>query len=490
MSQGQRAPQRRDEARAPATRERHGAGPRRCAASRAWPPRGAGSWLGPWPALLFGTALLLLSPAGARAEVETPDAASPPLPEPSDATPAERPPLHFDVTYDVRVLPTERAAHVRIRLQPQGGRVHRLTFQIDPARHLHFVGSGDIESEGTRVVWTPPAEGGRLEYLFRIDHLRDERRYDARCAENWAMFRGDDLVPQVRASFDDGASSRARLHLRLPEGWKAALPYEAIEEGVYRVDHPERSFDRPSGWMLVGRIQTLRAKIHGMRVALAAPHKSAFRRHDTLALLRWTLPELEAIVGTLPQRLLIVGAGDPMWRGGLSGPASLYLHADRPLIEDDMTSPALHELIHTVMRIRAGEDGDWVVEGLAELYSLELLARSRTISQSAYRRALGKLAEKGEAARELRVARADGRVAARGARVLKSLDDEIRRRSDGQRSLDDVVRYALGHRAPMTTAAFIALVKSATGLELDDFFAREVLAEPAETSAPPPPARP
>ena len=31
----------------------------------------------------------------------------------------------------------------------------------------------------------------------------------------------------------------------------------------------------------------------------------------------------------------MVGANDPMWRGGLSAPRSLYLHSGRPLIESD-----------------------------------------------------------------------------------------------------------------------------------------------------------
>ena len=43
-------------------------------------------------------------------------------------------------------------------------------------------------------------------------------------------------------------------------------------------------------------------------------------------------------------RLLIVSAGDPMWRGGLSGPSSMFLHSDRPLISENRTSTLLHEL--------------------------------------------------------------------------------------------------------------------------------------------------
>jgi hypothetical protein len=62
-----------------------------------------------------------------------------------------------------------------------------------------------------------------------------------------------------------------------------------------------------------------------------------------------------------------------MWRGGLPGPASLYLHADRPLISGNSTSTLLHELVHVAQSYRAAKDEDWIVEGIAEYDTLERL---------------------------------------------------------------------------------------------------------------------
>ena len=59
------------------------------------------------------------------------------------------------------------------------------------------------------------------------------------------------------------------------------------------------------------------------------PQGHGVRRQDILAMLRWTLPKLRRILGQLPERLTVVSAGDPMWRGGLSAPRSLFLHAER-----------------------------------------------------------------------------------------------------------------------------------------------------------------
>ena len=95
----------------------------------------------------------------------------------------------------------------------------------------------------------------------------------------------------------------------------------------------------------------------------------------------------------LPPRLLIVSAGDPMWRGGLSGPSSMFLHSDRPLISENRTSTLLHELVHIALGIRGDEESDWIVEGLAELYSLETLRRSGGISEQRYKQALKHLSQ-------------------------------------------------------------------------------------------------
>src|SRR5690606_26023869 len=104
------------------------------------------------------------------------------------------------------------------------------------------------------------------------------------------------------------------------------------------------------------------------------------RRMDVLTLLTFTWPELRAVFPRDPDKLLIVGAGDPMWRGGLSAGNSLYMHADRPLVSENGTSSLLHELVHVVGRIYGKERSDWISEGLAEYYAIELLRRAGGLS--------------------------------------------------------------------------------------------------------------
>jgi len=380
----------------------------------------------------------------------------------------------YSVGYDVRIVPTERLAKVSIQLSGIASQVRWLRFVIDPDRHFGFRGDGSVEAEEGSVLWRPPPEGGRLRYSFWIDHLRDSSSYDARCAENWALFRGDDMVPPVRVRAEVGAHSISNLRLRVPEGWSAALPYERLSNGTFAIDDPHRRFDRPKGWIVVGKIGVLRESISKTRVAVAGPVGQDLRRLDILALLRWTLPTLRKIVGELPDRIQVVSAGDPMWRGGLSGPKSLFVHADRPLISTDLSSPILHELMHSVMGARSGADGDWVVEGLAELYSLEILVRSKSVSRRRYARALRRMEEKGRGVASLAGPASSGPMTARALVLLHEIDEQIEAATEGESSLDDVVRRLCSERGLITGERFRRIAEEVAGRPLPAFARREV----------------
>jgi hypothetical protein len=389
-------------------------------------------------------------------------------------TPAAPPTVHYDVDYEVLIAPSERTGRVTIRVSDPEDGLLSIRFTHDPERAYGFRGDGQVLVEERWVAWTPPKHGGALHYTVRLDHLRDEQSYDARCTRNWALVRGDDLFPPARVRTEGLAESRAYLRLRLPEGWSAVVPYPRLADGRYSVDFAGRRFDRPVGWMLFGHLGVLRERVAGVRVAIGAPTGHGMRREDMLALLRWTLPQLRKIA-PLPERLVLVGAGDPMWRGGLSGPRSAYLHASLPLISPDGTSPVLHEVVHVWMGARSGPGGDGVVEGLAELYSLEALVRSRTISRRRYQRSLDRLAQEGRGVRTIAVDHASGAVTARAVGLLRELDQEIRTASGGARSLDDVVRQLAGSREAVSLARFRAVCEQVAGKPLGAFFARREL---------------
>ncbi len=129
------------------------------------------------------------------------------------------------------------------------------------------------------------------------------------------------------------------------------------------------------------------------------------------------------------------------------------------MISGNGTSTLIHELVHVAMSARSGPKADWIVEGLAEFYSLEVLHRSGTISTERYETAHRKLAKWGEEAETLDVDRSHGPITARAVARLREIDAEIRERSGGRRSLDDVVRGLASDDGEITRERFAELVE-------------------------------
>lgn len=356
----------------------------------------------------------------------------------------------YYVDYMVEFQPKTRSAQVEIKLGKGAEYVRWIRLQIDPEYHVDFKGSGSIEKQGNHVLWKPKPEGGTLSFIARIDHRRKSGTYDALFTDEWVVFRGDDLVPPVRVDMEDGTKARTKLHFVLPEGWSIVTPYPRYSSGAYKVDHPHRLFDRPTGWMVAGSVGVKREQIKEVKVIVAGPKGQSVRRMDILALLNWNLPTLLDIFSSFPERILIVSAGDPMWRGALSGPDSLYVHAERPLISEDGTSPLLHEMVHVAMAARSGARSDWLVEGLAEYYSLEIMRRSGTITPQRYEKALEQLAEYGEKASTLEAERSHGPITAKAVGVIRALDNEIRENTNNNASLDNVVKALAAQRGEIT----------------------------------------
>lgn len=387
---------------------------------------------------------------------------------------AENATTTYEVTYDVELRPTTRDAVVTIELGPHDGLVRWLRFRNDPTRYRDWKGKGELIVSDDRVKWTPPARGGTVRYTVALDHRRRGDAYDAHCTDDWALLRGHDLVPAMRVRYDNVTRSRSTLRISAPHGWKIVTGHARVRPGTFDLADPTTNFDRPTSWILAGRLGVLRETIAGMRVTVAAPIGERARRQDMLALLRLALPKLRTILTELPPRLTVVAAGDPMWRGGLSAPGSLYVHADRPLITGDLTSPLLHEVMHAVVGTASDATSDWIVEGLAEYYSLELLVRAKAVSRRRHRRALEKIAARGRTVRQLTTPDARGAVTARAITVLDALNTEIRAATKKERSLDSVLVQLAREPAPITNARFRALAEEVAGRDLARFFATHV----------------
>ena len=371
----------------------------------------------------------------------------------------------YDIEWRLAFDAKTKTAQGSLTLGKGAGEVSAIDFNF-PAAYSQISADGKLERKGTRALWTPPAKGGTVRWRVRIEEQRANGAYRSYFPGDWAIFRGDRVFPSAKVRAAKGAESRARLVLDVPKSWHQDTAYIAHPDGSFAVDDPDRRFDRPVGWMLVGDIGTRREIIAGTEVALGAPKDEGMRRMDMLAFLNYTLPAMKDAFGTLPPKIFIVSAPDPMWRGGLSAPRSLYLHLDRPMVSENATSTLLHELTHVTTRIRGeADDDDWLAEGLAEFYAVELLYRSGGMTEARHDKTLAWLADWGKGVKSLRKDRSSAETTARAALLLLDVDREIAKTTGGRQNLDDVTRRLMRERK-VSTAEFIAAAEKVAGRKL------------------------
>lgn len=374
-------------------------------------------------------------------------------------------PLDYEVRYTVVPRPQQGTAEVQMRVTQPRRLLRELRFAND-VRISDVRADGELLEMAGDVVWHPPPSGGTLRWNVAVASRRNSKGYDAWLGESWGVMRAEDLIPRASTRTVRDASSATTLQFLLPSGWSVVTPYSS-RKGTFSIDKVERRFDQPDGWIVMGSIGVRQEAISGIRVVVAAPVGQAARRLEILALLHWTLPELSRIVSDLPKRLTVVSAGDPMWRGGLSAPSSLYIHADRPLISENATSTLLHEVMHSALRLTGHAGYDWIVEGFAEYYSLELLRRSGSISRTRHDAALNNLRRWAKSADSLCQSSSSGPVTAKAVGIFAALNAEIRSATKGKSSLDDLLQEVHGRQQPVDLHLLREITTQLIGTESD-----------------------
>lgn len=345
--------------------------------------------------------------------------------------------VHFTLAPD----PATSTVRIELRVRQPHGLLRELSFPaVESLADVR--GDGQLTTISGQIRWTPPPKGGKLSWRATVYNERGDDGFDAYLGREWGIFRFEDVIPRARTRTLKGAESVTTMQFDLPAGWSAVSEYSTVRLPIV-VDREDRRFDEPAGWVAVGELGVRRESIAGTRVAIAAPEGHGVRRMDMLALLNWALPELNAMLPDALPRLTVISAGEPMWRGGLSAPASLFLHADRPLVSENATSALLHEVMHVALGLQARDGYDWIVEGLAEYYSIELLRRGRAISSERAKTAVQWQADWGKQAPTLCARVSSGAITARAVTVFAALDREIRSKSKG--SLDDILAVLAGN---------------------------------------------
>lgn len=372
-----------------------------------------------------------------------------------------------NLDYHVHFLPHSEQAEVQLTLA-EGAAVRSLDFDLGKeGAYSDFKADGhwQMQGDGLRGRWQPTPGKSQLTYRVRLAHRLSNGSYESRVTPDWALFRGDDLVPPARLDQQDGTELVARLSFELPKGWKSVeTPWPRIGKQRFRIDNVSRLFDRPTGWMIAGTIGTRRARLGETEVSVAAPLGQGMRRMDNLTLLTFVWPQLQAVFPRNPAKLLLVGAREQLWRGTRAGHNSIYLHSSRPLVSENGSSPLLRELVQVFAQVNDREASDWIGESINEYYAIELLRRAGGITEERYQALQTGLEQRSAKVTSLRGEQVDNAVIARGVLLLQALDREIRLHTHNQRSLDDVSR-ALMRLNGVSTAEFIQLSERVLGRE-------------------------
>lgn len=359
---------------------------------------------------------------------------------------------HYPIEYSFEINNRHKTVNVEISLT-KAKYIKSLDFNLTDSQCKNFRSDDNIQTESNRLLWTPSGKQSWLRYQCKIKHKRpsnkQKNRYDAFIDKDWAIFRGDDMVPPAKVRFKKTKNLQARLRFSLPNGWTSVntgWPKESVLENTlsYIINNPERNFDRPTGWIIAGKLGTRRTNIQGKKtssnIAVSAPIGSNFRRMDTLTFLQFVWPQLEHAFNHTPPDLLVVGAGKPMWRGGLSAGNSFYLHADRPLVSENGTSTLLHELFHMTTDIRGKKNADWIAEGLAEYYAIELLYRAGGMTADRRKKTLKKLEAWSKGVKSFETSSSKGATTASAVLFFVRLNQELSEQTGQSKAMDLIVR--------------------------------------------------
>ncbi len=198
-----------------------------------------------------------------------------------------------DLDYQVRFLPESGEAAVTIRLE-QSDAVISLLFDLgSKGYYSDFKGTGTLSEEGNTLLWKPgkgKAEGA-LSYRVKVDHPRENDRFDARMTSDWALLRGDDLIPSAHLVQEDMFNLVARLQFELPPGWKSVeTGWPRVGKNTFRINNVSRKLDRPTGWIIAGKIASRRDQLGDSNVSVAAPIGEGMQRMSVMTLLSFVWP--------------------------------------------------------------------------------------------------------------------------------------------------------------------------------------------------------
>lgn len=343
-----------------------------------------------------------------------------------------------------------------------GASVDAVTARSDDAGNylLQVSGCGDpppIRLRNQRMLL--PVGGIRcLAYSVDLTAAASHRGYNDALAAGNVVISPSRWLWHPRLARDD----EIRIHFELPAGMQVAVPWQPMGDGGnrYRLTSSPQS---SNALAVFGHFDYREVAVPGatLRVSLLRSEDSAANQLGIAAIEEWlraTATDITLAYGRFPNpspQVVVVPAVDsrrsavPYGRVIRDGGEAIELFVDvsRPLEALFRDSTATHEFSHLMLPYLEREHR-WISEGFAQYYQNVLLARSGAYDPEKAWRELYAGFERGRlsrpelspntaAERSLRSARM--KIYWSGAALALMADVELRQRSGGAQTLDDVL---------------------------------------------------
>ncbi|WP_254543295.1 hypothetical protein [Halomarina pelagica] len=322
------------------------------------------------------------------------------------------------------------------------------------------VRAADFGGDGDTLEWERDGGDGsrRIELSYRVAvNETDDGSLEDVSTREWALFnwRGTDLrVGYAHTGTDPGVTERAVV--------------------------PERAGVAGETYVYLGPYSTRSRTVNGETIRLVVPRAANGSTDATATLDALATAARDLRVDAGRERLTAFVAPAPIEatgrfsRAGDGGARDMYVSASARLNTPD--SAWLHEFTHSRQAYETDESMAWFDDASAEYYGALLTYRQGRISEAAFAEYV-----RAERERDAVLAEAGAGDASyfKGMRVLAALDATIRERSDGRRSLEDVLRRMNRHEGTVSYADFARFVAWAAGEPLDEWLDTYVRGEAA-----------
>ena len=193
---------------------------------------------------------------------------------------------------------------------------------------------------------------------------------------------------------------------------------------------------------------------HGQRFTLVVPEAADLEAEPREIFESVTAASDRLRVGARDDEVLMIAAptGDIEWavRGIQTGDSDFWVRADEPL--DTPANNWVHEYVHTRQDYSAAADARWITEATATYYAALLTLEADRVEFDRFQRFLAQGTDEPQASAVMTDPNTWANFAnyRKGALVAGDLDRRIRVATDGEASLDTVIRAINSHEGKLT----------------------------------------